>query len=185
MSDPFKFDVKPRSGALADAADRLERVASVVKDQQLQRIQSGGVRRPESEAYVSSPEEAWSKKYMIQCVGPVCTVRPTDEGALLLPRFQPEPKAEAQMPAAIQQAPSASVLPSMASPAADHPPFVGPQVPAHSAPAAQMAEIVRVLAETPPPKPARRGAKVQAEPIGLAIGKNVRKRSLLGRMFGR
>jgi len=166
MSDPFKFDVKPRSGALADAADRLERVASVVKDQQLQRIQSGGARRPESEAYVSSPEEAWSKKYMIQCVGPICTVRPTDEGALLLPRFQPEePKAMAEMPAAIQEK--------------------APPVVVQSPSAAQMAEILKVFAETPAPKKAARGAKAQAEPIGLAIGKNVRKRSLLGRMFGR
>ena len=151
MSDPFKFDVKPRSGALADAAERLERVASVVKDQQLQRTQSGA-RRPESEAYVSSPEEAWSKKYMIQCVGPVCTVRPTDEGALLLPRFQPVPEPQAAL-----------------------------QTPA----AAQMVEIAKVLSTEPAPKPVRRSAKAAADPIGLAIGKNVRKRSLLGRMFSR
>jgi hypothetical protein len=95
MSNPFTFDSKPRSGALAEAAERLDRVAAVVKDQQLARTQSGR-RKPESEAYVSSPEEAWSKKYMIQCVGPVCTIRPTEEGALLLPRFQPAPQAEAK-----------------------------------------------------------------------------------------
>lgn len=163
MSDPFKFDVKPRSGALADAAERLERVASVIKDNQLQRIQEGGARRPESEAYVSSPEEAWSKKYMIQCVGPVCTMRPTDEGALLLPRFQPGPEI------VTGPAPEAVLAP----------------VSKAEASAAQMAEIARVLATEPAPKPVRRGARAQAEPIGLAIGKNVRKRSLLGRMFGR
>ena len=106
MSDPFKFAENPRSAALADAADRLGRVASIVKDQQLARTQSG-MRRPESEVYVSSPEEAWSRKYMIQCVGPVCTVRPTDEGALLLPRFQPEPQAQAARPQTVEIAPSA------------------------------------------------------------------------------
>ena len=144
MSDPFKFAENPKSAALADAADRLGRVASIVKDQQLARTQSG-VRRPESEAYVSSPEEAWSRKYMIQCVGPVCTVRPTDEGALLLPRFQPEAQIQAAQPQTVEFAPSAKPL-------------------------------------TPAP---RRAARAAAEPIGLAIGKPVRKRSLLGRMFGR
>jgi len=29
--------------------------------------------------FKSLPEEAWSKKYMIQCVGPVCTIQPTGE----------------------------------------------------------------------------------------------------------
>jgi len=148
MSDPFKFAENPRSAALADAADRLGRVASIVKDQQLARTQSG-VRRPESEVYVSSPEEAWSRKYMIQCVGPVCTVRPTDEGALLLPRFQPAPQVQAAPP----QTQSLEIAPS-AKPAA--------------------------LEKAP-----RRGARAAAEPIGLAIGKPVRKRSLLGRMLGR
>lgn len=110
MSNPFTFDSKPRSGALAEAAERLDRVASIVKDQQLARTQSGQ-RKPESEAYVSSPEEAWSKKYMIQCVGPVCTIRPTEEGALLLPRFQPAPQAEAR-PQTVEVAPAQSPAPS-------------------------------------------------------------------------
>ncbi|HWA90823.1 MAG TPA: hypothetical protein VG889_12360 [Rhizomicrobium sp.] len=147
MSDLFKFDVRPRAGALAEGAERLGRLANIVKDQQLERVQSG-VRRPDSEAYVASPEEAWSKKYMIQCVGPVCTVRPTDEGALLLPRFQPEPEPQALAPKR-----SIAVTP---------------------APAAE---------DMPKPQAAR--GKRAAEPIGLAIGKPVRKRSLLGRMFGR
>jgi len=153
MSDPFKFDAykfegQPRSGPLAEAAQRLERVASVVKDQQLARTQSGQ-RRPESEAYVSSPEEAWSKKYMIQCVGPVCTIRPTEEGALLLPRFQPMPEAKApEKSVAVTAAPAVSPAPA-------------------------------------PEKPLLRKGKTAAEPIGVLIGKKVRKRSLLGRMFAR
>ena len=155
MSDPFKLasgkfaSEGPRSAAFTDAADRLGRVASIVKDQQLARTRSGQ-RAPESEVYVSSPEEAWTRKYMIQCVGPVCTVRPTDEGALLLPRFQPAPEPKAA-PAQVQTV---------------------------------------EIAPTPAPAKAPRGrskagVKGGAEPIGILIGKPVRKRSLLGRVFGR
>jgi hypothetical protein len=146
MSDPFKFDGGPRSGALAEGAERLGRLANIVKDQQLSRVQSG-VRRSESEVYVASPEEAWSKKYMIQCVGPVCTVRPTEAGALLLPRFQPVPQAEAPVRSVV-------VAPVAAAPAA-------------------------------PEKAAKRKARGEADPIGVLIGKPVRRRSLLGRMFSR
>lgn len=94
MSNPFMLPERVRGGALAEAADRLDRVVSIVKDQQLARTNSAA-RPRESEAFVLSPEEAWSRKYMIQCVGPVCTVRPTEEGALLLPRFTPPPAREA------------------------------------------------------------------------------------------
>ena len=153
MSDLFKFEPRQGSGALAAGAVRMGALASAVKDQQLQRIQSGA-RRPESEVYVSSPEEAWSKKYMIQCVGPVCTVRPTDAGALLLPRFQPEP----QVQAVAQNVEIAQVSPAP-------PPVVVTQP--------QPEAIV-------PPR-----AKALGEPIGIVIGKKVRKRSLFGRMFGR
>ena len=144
MGDPFKFAERAPSGRLADAAGRMERVVNTVKDQQLARTRSGA-RRPESEAYVLSPEEAWSKKYMIQCVGPVCTIRPTSEGALLLPRFAPAP-------------------PRAAAP--------------HSHSVAASAEAPAAAA-----KPARKAARKAAEPIGLAIGKPIRKRSWLGRMF--
>jgi hypothetical protein len=144
MGDPFRFADQPaRRGALADAADRLDRIVNIVKDQQLSHTQSGP-RRPESEAYVASPEEAWSKKYMIQCVGPVCTIRPTAEGALLLPRFMPAP------------------------------------------PVREAAQTREVAPMPPRPRPgSKAGRKGEQEPIGLLIGKNVRRRGLLGRLFGR
>ena len=143
MADPFKFSDRSRGGPLAEAAERLDRVANVVKDQQLARTRSGA-RKPESEAFVLSPEEAWSKKYMIQCVGPVCTVRPTAEGALLLPRYTPPP--------------------------------VRSTAPSHAVSAAKPAPApLRV--QNPPVR------KSAAEPIGLAIGKPVRKRGWLGRLF--
>jgi hypothetical protein len=103
-----------------------------------------GERPKESEVFTLSPEEAWSKKYMIQCVGPVCTIRPTEEGALLLPRFAPAPPAK-QAAASMELAP-------------------------------QKAPEIKV--ETP--RPMKNGAPEQ---IGVAIGKPVRKRSLLGRLF--
>ena len=145
MSNPFKLNETARGGPLADGADRLDRVVSIVKDQQRARS-NPGERTNESEVFVLSPEEAWSKKYMIQCVGPVCTVRPTEEGALLLPRFVPAP-------------PSKRALVSREF-------------------APQKAPEVRI-------EPAPTVRKSGSEPIGLAIGKPVRKRSLLGRLFGR
>ena len=145
MSNPFKLGDVALSGPLAEAAERLDRVVSIVKDQQRARTNSGE-RPKDSEVFVLSPEEAWSKKYMIQCVGPVCTVRPTEEGALLLPRFAP-------MPPVKQAAASLEIAP-------------------------QRAPEVRI-------EPAPKVRKSAPEPIGLAIGKPVRKRSLLGRMFGR
>jgi len=147
MAHPFSLSDKPRFGALADAADRLGRVASVVKDQQIARNQSGS-RPPESDVFTLSPEEAWSRKYMIQCVGPVCTIQPTaDAAALLLPRFAPSPT--------VTQAPQTVAL------APENPP---------------------VLKAESPVRPSR---KATAEPIGLMIGKPVRKRSLIGRLFRR
>jgi len=149
MADPFKLGDTPRSGPLADAAERLDRVVSIVRDQQRARTNSGE-RPKESEVFVLSPEEAWSKKYMIQCVGPVCTIRPTEEGALLLPRFAPAPPA----PPVRQAAANVEIAPAQP-------------------------------AKTPAAPAARPGRKAAAEPIGLAIGKPVRRRSLLGRLFGR
>ena len=99
----------------------------------------------------AQPEEAWTRKYMIQCVGPVCTVRPTDAGALLLPRFQPVPEVQATAPA----------------------------------PTLAQIQTVEIAPAAQPAKAPRGRAKAQAEPIGVLIGKPARKRSLLGRVFGR
>ena len=41
MSNPFKLSDTPRSGPLAEAAERLDRVVSIVKDQQRARTNSG------------------------------------------------------------------------------------------------------------------------------------------------
>jgi hypothetical protein len=58
-------------GALAEAAERLDRIARVVKDQQLS--ETRGPRSALSETFVASPEEAWAKKFMTQAIGPANT----------------------------------------------------------------------------------------------------------------
>lgn len=55
--------------ALADAAERFDRLARVVKDQQLSETRSGQ-RVALGETYSASPEEAWAKKFMTQAIGP-------------------------------------------------------------------------------------------------------------------
>ena len=59
-------------GALAEAADRFDRLARVVKDQQLSETRSGP-RVALSETYAASPEEAWAKNFMTQAIGPAVT----------------------------------------------------------------------------------------------------------------
>jgi len=63
-------------GALAEAAERLDRIARVVKDQQLSETRSGP-RSALSETFVASPEEAWAKKFMTQAIGPATTILST------------------------------------------------------------------------------------------------------------
>ena|SRR5215469_1660486 len=58
--------------ALAEAADRFDRIARVVKDQQLSETRSGP-RIALTETYTASPEEAWAKKFMTQAIGPATT----------------------------------------------------------------------------------------------------------------
>ena len=59
-------------GALAEAADRFDRLARVVKDQQLSETRSGP-RVALTETYSASPEEAWAKNFMTQAIGPAMT----------------------------------------------------------------------------------------------------------------
>jgi hypothetical protein len=62
---------KSSEGPLAEGAERLDRLARIVKDSQLSRTKTGA-KAPTTEAFVLSPEEAWAKKYTTQCIGPVC-----------------------------------------------------------------------------------------------------------------
>ncbi|MGC9954411.1 MAG: hypothetical protein ABSD21_09060 [Rhizomicrobium sp.] len=128
-------------GALADGAERFDRLARIVKDNQLSRTKTGQ-RPPETETFVLSPEDAWAKKYMTQCIGPVC--------------FTVEAMAEPPMFAK----------------------FTAPPVQGQGFRASEVAQNAPLR---------RREAADRAGPgpIGLAIGKPVRARSWLGRLFGR
>ncbi|MDE2134115.1 MAG: hypothetical protein KGJ49_05910 [Alphaproteobacteria bacterium] len=110
-------ETRKAGGALLDGAERFDRLARIVKDNQLGRT-STGPRPPVTEAFELSPEDAWSRKYMTQCIGPVC--------------FDPavEPPVFAKFAAPVE-------------------------------------------------------AAANSGPIGLVIGKPVRRRSWLGRLFGR
>ena len=133
-------------GALAEAAERFDRLARVVKDQQLAETRSGP-RIALNDVYIASPEEAWAKKFMTQAIGPAAM--------RLEPPQAPFCQADLARQGICSMQPEAMVARSAQAYAA---PDVRPAVP---------------LAPQAP------------QPIGGAIGKPRRKRSLLGRLFGR
>jgi hypothetical protein len=59
---------RPRS-ALADAADKLARLARTVREQQIVELQGIDALRV-TNVYSLSPDEVWSKRYMSQGIGP-------------------------------------------------------------------------------------------------------------------
>jgi hypothetical protein len=62
---------KATHGALVEGAERFDRLACAVKDNQLGRTKTG--QKPSvTETFTLSPEDSWAKKYMTQCIGPVC-----------------------------------------------------------------------------------------------------------------
>ena len=121
-------------GPLADGVERFDRLVRIVKDSQLGRFapKSGA-----GETFVLSPEDAWAKKYMTRCIGPVCYSVEAEAPVFAKFAVPPEPAAEGRA----LRAPAKAVSP-------------------------------------PPRQEAVEG------PIGLAIGKPVRRRSWLGRLFG-
>ena len=60
-----------KRGVLADGAERFDRLARTVKDNQLRRTKTAPS-QPVTEAFELSPEDAWARKYMTHCIGPVC-----------------------------------------------------------------------------------------------------------------
>jgi hypothetical protein len=64
---------EPPRGPLVEGAARLESLVRSLKSNQLARTRAKvGPQPPVSEAFVLSPDEAWAKKYMTHCIGPVC-----------------------------------------------------------------------------------------------------------------
>jgi hypothetical protein len=56
--------------SLADGAERLERIIRGVKDRQFSDAHNVPVLKPATNAFVVSPEEVWSKKFMTAGIGP-------------------------------------------------------------------------------------------------------------------
>ena len=109
MADTRKPGETPR-GALADGAERFDRLVHAVKDSQLRRTKTAPG-SPVTEAFELSPEDAWAKKYMTHCIGPVC--------------FAVEAMAEPPVFAKFTAAPESSVQSQNfrpAGPAQDQPP---------------------------------------------------------------
>ena len=108
------FSEQSRAGgarnALAEAADRFDRLARVVKDQQLSETRSGP-RIALTETYTASPEEAWAKKFMTQAIGPATTTF----SAPVVPAFAPQIQAPA-----VSQGLSSSIQPVLAEPSVAH-----------------------------------------------------------------
>jgi hypothetical protein len=143
MAETRRPGEAPR-GALADGAERFDRLARTVKDGQLGRTKTDPG-PPVTEAFELSPEDAWAKKYMTHCIGPVCF------------SLEAEPPAFAKFTAP----PETSVQSGGFS-------VTGPKT-----------------AQNPPPRRPDAADRANQGPIGLAIGKPVRARSWLGRLFGR
>jgi hypothetical protein len=131
-------------GALADGAERFDRLARTVKESQLGRTKTD-LGRPVTEAFELSPEDAWAKKYMTRCIGPVCFT--VDAEPPVFAKFASPPEASVQTGASRT---------------------AGPRT-----------------AQNPPARGRDTADRAYPGPIGLAIGKPVRGRSWLGRLFGR
>ena len=57
-------------GSLSDGADRFDRLIKGVKDRQLSEVHNAPMPKAIGNAFVVSPEEVWSKKFMTAGIGP-------------------------------------------------------------------------------------------------------------------
>jgi hypothetical protein len=80
-------------GALAEGAERFDRLARTVKDSQLRRTKTSPG-QPVTEVFELSPDDAWAKKYMTHCIGPVCYT--VEAEPPVFAKFTAPPKASVQ-----------------------------------------------------------------------------------------
>jgi hypothetical protein len=114
MAETRRPGEAPR-GALAAGAERFDRLARAVKDNQLGRGKTGP-RPPVTEAFELSPEDAWAKKYMTYCIGPVCFTVQAEPPVFA--KFTAPPEASVQS-GGLGAAGSAQSAPSRGREAAD------------------------------------------------------------------
>jgi hypothetical protein len=141
------------STTLAEGAERLERVIRGVKERQFSEVHMAPEPKSVSTAFVVSPEEEWSKKFMTAGIGPT-EFKPLEMPKIpaLKPVQSLRPAPKALEPAIAAAAPSAK--PAMPKPQAK--------------------------AE---PKPARSAAgDVRPGHIGQVLAKPARRRGWFGRL---
>lgn len=142
------------AGSLTDGAERLERLIRGVKDRQFSEVRTAPEPKNLSNAFVESPQEVWSRKFMTAGIGPT--------------EFKP-----VQMPTV------AVAAPTMAQPLKPAPKSLEPVL-TLTEPAPPKPLAAPKAAATPRPagelRPAAKG------PIGASIAKPQRKRSWFGRL---
>jgi hypothetical protein len=85
-------EMKSPRGTLVEAADRFDRLARVLKDQQLAETRSGPrIAAPAS--YVASPDEVWSKKFASQAIGPAAAKLDAPSLSTFPTAFEPPPRS--------------------------------------------------------------------------------------------
>ena len=101
-------------GSLSDGADRFDRLIKGVKDRQYTDVHNAPAPKAISNAFVVSPEEAWSRKFMTAGIGPQEFAAPQMPSiALAAPltgqtfRAAPEPVAVASIAAPGELRPAA------------------------------------------------------------------------------
>ncbi|HEY8698141.1 MAG TPA: hypothetical protein VIM02_11010, partial [Rhizomicrobium sp.] len=88
MAETRKLSDRPLRSAFAEAAERLEQTARAVKTQQVEETQGPPLGVPHRMTAIS-PDEAWSRKYMSQAIGPRMDPMPFSGTALHTPPIVP------------------------------------------------------------------------------------------------
>ena len=110
MAETGKPGAAPR-GSLAEGAERFDRLVRTVKDGQLRRTKTAPG-PPVTEVFELSPEDAWAKKYMTHCIGPVCFAVETMAEPPVFAKFTAAPEPSAQNPGFRPAGPAQSPPPS-------------------------------------------------------------------------
>jgi len=103
-------------GSLADGAERFDRLIKGVKDRQLSEVQNAPAPKTIGTAFVVSPEEAWSRKFMTAGIGPQITSAPQMPAVglaapLTSAPFHPATAEPVALAGAVRPAPIGQVLP--------------------------------------------------------------------------
>jgi hypothetical protein len=156
------------TGSLADGVERLDRLIRGVKDRQFSEALNAPAPKSVSNAFVMSPEEAWSKKFMTAGIGP-SEIKPV------------------QMPVVpVMTAP----LPTAPAPLKPAPKALEPAITVQTQPQTQARAPASALQAQPPAMTPKKTAlapqiapgATKPAPIGQVLAKPARKPSWFGRL---